>query len=166
MIGIETELESNHQDFTNFKLIDNIKENEYKIIYSDKFENSKYKSNFLKIKNIIDINFFNLFIKEIKKNELSDEKKYLSLNNNLYLIDRFNTLSNYVFTVFNSYINRKVIEHIENNFPFEKYSLVIKNLQSCDILLINLFMSSSLVVDAIVYFSFFSVSPPIYNIFV
>ena len=132
MIGLETELESN-QDFTNFKLIDNIKEKEYKIIYSDKFENSKYKSNFLKIKNIIDINFFNLFIKEIKKNELSDEKKYLSLNNNLYLIERVNNMSSYIFTVFNSYINRKVIENIENNFPFEKYSLVIKNLQLLDL---------------------------------
>ena len=131
MIGLETELESN-QDFTNFKLIDNIKEKEYKIIYSDKFEGSKYKSNFLKIKNIIDINFFNLFIKEIKKNELSDEKKYLSLNNNLYLIERVNNMSSYIFTVFNSYINRKVIEHIENNFPFEKYSLVINNLHCPD----------------------------------
>ena len=132
MIGLETELELN-QDFTNFKLIDSIKESEFKIIYSDKIEGSKYKSNFLKIKNIIDINFFNLFIKEIKKNELSDEKKYLSLNNNLYLIERVNNMSNYIFTVFNSYINRKVIENIENNFPFEKYSLVIKNSQLLDL---------------------------------
>jgi hypothetical protein len=132
MIGLETNLESN-QDFTNFKLIESIKENEFKIIYSDKFEDSKYKSNFLKIKNIIDINFFNLFIKEIKKNELSDEKKYLSLNNNLYLIEKVNTMSNYIFTIFSSFINRNVIEHIENNFPFEKYSLIIKNLQLLDL---------------------------------
>ncbi len=132
MIMIETELEIN-QDFTNFKLIDSIKEDEFKIIYSDKFENSKYNLNYLKIKNIIDINFFNLFIKEMKKNESSDEKKYISLNNNLYQIEKVNNMSNYIFTMFSSYINRKVIEHIENNFPFEKYSLVIKNIQLLDL---------------------------------
>lgn len=131
---LETELEKNQDftDFTNIKLIDTIKENEFKIIYSDKFENSKYNTNSIKIKNIININFFNLFIKEIKKNE-SDEKKYLSLNNNLYLIEKVNIMSNYIFTMFSSYINRKVIDHIENNFPFEKYSLVIKNLQVLDL---------------------------------
>lgn len=132
MIKIDTELEVN-QDFINFKSIDSVKENEFKIIYSHKFENSKYNTNYIKIKNIIDINFFNLFIIEIKKNELSDEKKYISLNNNLYLIEKVNCMSNYIFTVFNSYINRKVIELIENNFPFEKYSLVVKNIQLLDL---------------------------------
>ena len=103
------------------------KEEIFKILYSEKLNESKFYKN-LNITNILNEEFTSKLIKENTKNDLEEQQKnYLNLDNNYYFIRSLNINLTYTI-VFITFLNRKLVSKIEDFYEIENYSLKISNL--------------------------------------
>ena len=121
------ELNITNNEIPNMEKIKNNKENDYKIIYSNNFNDSKYNLNIINFMNLINENLSKNLLKTITKNDINDEEKSFIINGtNIFNIKKINHIDNYVYTFLHSYINRIIFNLIEEKYNMDKYSLFIK----------------------------------------